>query len=757
MEYVINGVGTYAPDPSYVSFRRIEHLFEKKAEAACQEYVRYHNENFKTFDQFIEGANSAAHQIFYQVIDEAVAELIRYEVYDVSRETFLSKYIAWVGIADWEEAYSDAEALYHGIREEEEATREARAERKEGRGRSVATIRGGDSVESMLKGYIGAELLNIGVGMLHSGVNAAQNVFTRKASERKKTELYTDEIMMEMATSVYVCVEQFKYAFVDALSEHASMVFSEPSADEYKRAADMARNILDGSIPQERRAEVLRQILALDPLNREFMKYVLKTYGDTDGSYRALCETLSFDIDNVKRELLLEDFSEEPAQITTKASFYGFEEQNLSGLSLYTADMIADRLLSIHYDDKTAFQKDAAGFLEWAKKGILDISPYEAAFRKIEKIIGKTVDGCVYSSMKKAQESAAFLEALCQKISSASGNDVKTIEAVLAELEDASVLSKDKYITYLKDELEKESRRFCHVKGVDYTDREVAKQAREDALALDGLLKEIALSDRDAVERTLTAVKEIASPDLKEIYVSFLECCLTLLEEQSAAIRTSAAVEYATRREAADMFYPEWTRKQKAEYLRVLLPEYGQWFDDLYRHYVTVKQICVTPQEADRKYFSMIKNARSYLNYISKKQAGGSVFSKIKTGVTGIVYEGYQKDYDAATAHGSREIPRDDLQEDQKATEELAATCAAAVEAFQKEIADRYARVSLPGAMEEHRMSADGLYLGTKTDMDVVCGILREACDCDLTAKLQEQGHAEDHVTIDDQAEKGVC
>lgn len=616
-------------------------------------------------------------------------------VYEYDTKRFEDEYV-WQSCLPLKEVDDMAQEQYQAILSDQEEAANYRRQRKASRGRWEG---GGFGIEGAIKGAATAGAANMASGLAHSTVNALGNLASAIKAENSKDSLYRSIINLYREATKQV-MEAIIGDIVSVLSEYGNIKISEPETLLLPDYYAVLNNIKQGYIKGDEAVEQAMDILSYNP-------YILEAY-----------------------EVILNVKQEDPyGYLDEMAQYFGY-----TLVRDYKNRTIAQKLSSINYCVEAEFEDKADNFCKWAESFGIQTEPYRKSFEKIRELLEnnkKTVDGNNYETVEDAEAQEKLLKELILKVSNTSGNDIQMIAEIMSELEKSGIRSKDKYISYLRGELELENERFCNVKGVMYDNRDDAEQARKDAVLLDSMFRDAQFLSKESIDAFSERVGNIATADLRELYSAYIGVCMQMLDEEMNEVnRQETDAEYHTRKAFAEVFYIEYARMRKAHHVRTVQKEYDEWYTKLYYRYTTVNgQACNSPQEADKAYFKALEHARGYLQYITEKNAEKkSLFSKIKTGVTGIVYKNYEAEYNALTENGTRMLPNDDIKEDKIAIAELASVSENTLTAFQNEMSEKYQRISIESKISDKSMDMDRLFV--KTDpvcAEEICAVLREA------------------------------
>ena len=649
-----------------------------------QEFKDKFYERFSNMDEVIKGVGPFCYQYIDEGIEWGIEFLNKQGVHTIDYDSLMDEFIRkHKSDSPFFLAVEEVEEKYNEIITAQEEMEEYRRDRKENRDRMVG---GGYGVEGAIKGAAMAGTMNMASGLAHSTVNFIGNVATSIEASSQKKKLYNSNITIaKYMEGIEVTLLHLTGDIAIALNRNSDFdieFFGELNGEDTAKAEAYINNIRKGYISKEEILDYCIEALELCPCCEAVYSFLVEHYGDVDGELQDLAEHFGVTV---------------------------VEE--------YKTNEIKRQLSEINYYDEKERIENCESFLEWADEYHVEREKYEQVFQEIEELFNeniKVVDGEVYEDKNIALERKECIMKILDRIAGTSGNDVEAIQTLISDIKNTEIKSKEKYIKYLTDELEVEDLRFRNVKNVMYDTRELAQQARKDAFFLDELFVEHNISTKEEAEALMKKVNEIHTEDLRELYLEYLNLCVDIINTQEISNREEL-VSNMIRKEAAKIFYMEYLCMQKAKCVRSVTEEYKNWYEDLYHKYVTIGEQSHSLENVDEVYFKTVNHAMSYLQYITEKNKDKkSLFSKIKTGVTGVVYKNYEKEYNDITNNGSNFIPEDDVKNDPLCVREIAKASNEEFKEFKKAITEKYKRMGELSNIEDKAMDAKAVYMETK-------------------------------------------
>lgn len=256
------------------------------SDGAKREFLAYYAA-CNSIEDVLKQANNYFIMAMRPIFEEICKDLISMDIYDVDTEAVLNYAEKHNYFTFFESAYAEIEDAVAEIDGDLEEKRRLREQRKEGRGRySVTTFGGiGDAVSNQMK----VDMLNGAIGLGHSMRNSAENALDKSAAGDKKRKLFSAKTQNSLANGVQRCAIRMADLLGNMLNEK---IPEKPFRFILQVEADKAERLCNNleNIPEEKRPNVLTQILELDPSQDEFYSYMLRHYGDADGALQQLAE-----------------------------------------------------------------------------------------------------------------------------------------------------------------------------------------------------------------------------------------------------------------------------------------------------------------------------------------------------------------------------------------------------------------------------------------------------------------------------------
>lgn len=401
-------------------YNKVRHTFLELGHKLSNEFVEEYNRKYTSIDEVSEKGLELGNSYLMKCVDKALEILVSsYDLISIDREFFIKNY--YKKYITWENDFNKVNEKYLSIILEQEQLDEYRTNRRENRTKWYAS---GYDIQSAVENKIKAEALNMATNAIHGAVNiAGKYISTMEADEQKKKIFEDPENLNILATSInYNCFVMHK-AVIDALYDNKiKSVEKYPSKEDIEKSKALFNNYKNGLINDNKKDEILKQIIILNPYNKEIYMQIIDEQGDKSGEIESIATYLDIDINEYKFKLLNEYF--ESLSVDT-------EEQTL--------------------DSKKKFN-DYSTFI-----GVYNIDEYMNKFDEILVIHDKnirTVDGIEFETREEASIAKEELNIIMSTIMKYGEEKEENILNAIEEINNKITTSlKEKYIEKLNDSL----------------------------------------------------------------------------------------------------------------------------------------------------------------------------------------------------------------------------------------------------------------------------------------------------------------
>lgn len=210
---------------------------------------------FGNLKNAFENTRQLGYSFISVAVDKAIMIAIRYNVYSITRDTFVSYDKRNINfIQDWSNIMSNFENLYLTLEEECLSDAERREFRKEARGRIVG---GGFGISGATQGILTAGAVNAATGIAHSLFNSIGNTISKNNMRNEAEKLYNDNRILE--SLVLKLNEIINY--IGTILWESILKFDYNNGRSILESEHIYKNILDGILSTEQIKDVLPDLI----------------------------------------------------------------------------------------------------------------------------------------------------------------------------------------------------------------------------------------------------------------------------------------------------------------------------------------------------------------------------------------------------------------------------------------------------------------------------------------------------------------
>lgn len=293
-------------------YNNIRNTFLQLGEQISNEFRDEYNSKYTSIDEVSETGLELGNSYIIKCVDKALGILVSsYELISIDREFFIKNY--YKKYMTWQNDFNKVNDKYLSIELEQQQLDEYRTNRRENRDRWYAS---GTDMQSAIENKLKAEALNMASNAIHGAVNmAGKYISTMEANEQKKNIFEDPENLNILVSSIkYNCFIMHK-AVIDALYDNKiESVGKWPSKEDSDKSKALFNNYKSGLINNDKKDEVLKQIIILNPYNKDLYKYIIDEQGDEKYEIEEITSYLGIDINKYKINLLDKYFNSLPVE-----------------------------------------------------------------------------------------------------------------------------------------------------------------------------------------------------------------------------------------------------------------------------------------------------------------------------------------------------------------------------------------------------------------------------------------------------------
>lgn len=347
------------------------------------------------------------------------------------------------------------------------------------------------------------------------------------------------------------------------------------------------------------------------------------------------------------------------------------ESYSYDGIYLeYKEKEIVEKLKQIDFYGENC-KAEIKSLLAWVEICGVDKKQLKALFDEILKSIEREkleVDGCLYKSIGDAVSADEEIHQIMDLIKKTSGNDVAGIKKIKDQLAESIIESKNKYIEYLDKQLVEEDIRYRTVKEIEFDSRENADIARSEAEKFNVITKSI--KDKNTISDLYEQVNSLQTDEWRERLAKYLDNAKGIIDAQDTLAVNTVEKDYEKIGDLVAALCPLLLLDYKAKKLNVINSDWYAMYKILRDKLCIVNgSVIDDPEEAIKAQYKWIEHAKGYYKYKNEKANQSGFLSKLKTGITGVVYKNYEAEYLSLTKNETIPLPNDGAENKSKTLE----------------------------------------------------------------------------------------
>lgn len=286
----------------YASLRK---KYQELAKAASEKYGELYDK-YADCNDICEFGERDFKVAASEAVENMKNDLISMGKYDYDSEAIYKKLSELGGMKGFDDAYDKVTWWIYEIVGEFEHNRQYREERKNSRSRyDVATFGGGwlDAMADQAE----ASIVNWGIGLAHSAVNAAGNKIDESSANNRLIKLFEKpELKGTLVNGVYASVFSFHYVLIELMTDCAGNVeWGMPVSETIEKGKRMLNNLESGAIPVSEESKVYQESFIGMCYEKDIYIHLMKKYGDKDGKIKKLSDYFGVSLEDSKDNVAL--------------------------------------------------------------------------------------------------------------------------------------------------------------------------------------------------------------------------------------------------------------------------------------------------------------------------------------------------------------------------------------------------------------------------------------------------------------------
>lgn len=486
--------------------------FDKLATEAAKKYTQEYKNVCKSMDDVSKYAFDIGNKIVLEYLEKCFEKIIGLGVYNYSIDRFADEYY-WHDYYEYYDAFQVVNDKYLDIILTETQKQEYRESRKQNRARWQG---GGFGLSGAIKGAATAGMLNMASGAAHSIANFSGNIVSSASANREKEKLFNNNVtlytlMMGVRNSVYNMV----FALTNYISFSGIQEITVISKAEKEEAEILAHNLMRNVVPEEKRLELIFQVINLNPYYWDVYSFMVDNYGDSKNEIEQISAYFGISVHAKKEKMISQYYSQ--LEVNTE------EESQIAKKQLL----------------------EKVAYLGLNEKSVNEVAEIDQLLKDFD-LKARTVDGKVFDSREEAilaNSELKTIKKLLNNLDEFNEKDVLQVKEKIISLELQTGIQ-DKYIKKIDGILEKLDIEARTYKDVVYSSRELAEDYRKEDRLLEKILCEM---DERNLNSIINASERITKYSWKtNLYEDYLRKIADtkekILEERSKVLATFESV-----------------------------------------------------------------------------------------------------------------------------------------------------------------------------------------------------------------------
>lgn len=279
-------------------------------------------------------------------------------------------------------------------------------------------------------------------------------------------------------------------------------------------------------------------------------------------------------------------------------------------------EVLSQKLSTLCLDNLEEYDKQVASYYEWAKQNGVKTDGLNNKLAKLREEVEKSIygeDGYIYPNQNEAEMARAYIIDFVNRLNSTSVSDVDGLNNLLNEINNTQILSKNKYINFIKSKAVEADVLYRTVRNIEYSTKEEARIARMED---ERLKKEIPLkgySNWMEPDIFLEKLEDISTLEIKQAYTNYFEKLKNVCKCQKELVNRK--VNYLSLESTGCylILLDALLVKRKAEIFDLKVPVFHEWYTKLQEKYLNINgKLYFDIKKAYDKYIDAVEHAKAY-------------------------------------------------------------------------------------------------------------------------------------------------
>lgn len=298
-------------------YNEAHHQFDLLSVKVADKFIEVFNSSCSSLSDLIEKSEGIAAKLYLEAAGEVAGMLSQKGIYSLDKNTIYSQYLSQHCFKNWLLAMKiKNDNIEYELEEKNEMRAENHANRPRVHGHDVCL--GNPMTDTLVAGAA-----DLTIGAVSGAFNLIGAGISAINANMKKSELFKDPKTIKtlydsVENDIYSCIDEY----MDEVKKNGKGSFDPVSEEESNHAENLANNLMDGHIPEEKRKELIIEALSNDPYNTDIFMYAYKEYGDENGEITTIAQYLYHDTDAMKEDIVSDiiegDITSEEDALATK-------------------------------------------------------------------------------------------------------------------------------------------------------------------------------------------------------------------------------------------------------------------------------------------------------------------------------------------------------------------------------------------------------------------------------------------------------
>ncbi|MBC3807030.1 hypothetical protein H8K52_06695 [Undibacterium seohonense] len=268
------------PSKERSAYNKLRETYLDLASLKKNEFTSLYRSSISNFDELIQQLDSIMSQLLASSVDHCMTDLVSLGIYDVSDETFISKF--WSKYNTWESDTFEVRNIYAQFMQASDSFETGR--RLEGQG-GPTIVGGGFGVDGAVQGMAVAGAANLAISAINKVGNSIGSAIDGAELKGEKEKYFKNpDLIKHLSDRLEAIVFSLHLAVVDLVNSRSfpEIVYQFPTEVDVDRSNAILANLESGRVANDQAKILIPQALELNPHNPNIYKYWIRQFGDDE-------------------------------------------------------------------------------------------------------------------------------------------------------------------------------------------------------------------------------------------------------------------------------------------------------------------------------------------------------------------------------------------------------------------------------------------------------------------------------------------